>query len=87
MIRMGPHDERPPLLPVGPAERRPRLVHAEEGTAKWNGNDVNLDRQMARLAENSLFHNALTQILTGALSAADGAARMEEEIDSVLSDL
>jgi flagellar basal-body rod protein FlgB len=46
-------------------EPRPRLVYADDGPVKPNGNDVQADRQMARLAENTLFHHALVQILIG----------------------
>jgi flagellar basal-body rod protein FlgB len=50
-------------------ERRPRLVYADDGPAKPNGNDVHTERQMARLAENTLFHHALVQILAGRFAA------------------
>ncbi len=59
----GPEGER--LSPVGPTARRPRLVFAGDGPAKPDGNDVDLDHQMARLSENTLYHNALVQILAG----------------------
>lgn len=49
--------------------RTPRLVLAEDGAVKPNGNDVHLDRQMARLSENTLFHGALTQVLASQFAA------------------
>jgi flagellar basal-body rod protein FlgB len=53
------------LTASGPADRQPRLVAAGDAAAGPDGNDVSLDRQMARLSENTLFHNALVQILAG----------------------
>jgi flagellar basal-body rod protein FlgB len=69
MLRVVTSGDAPELLPVGPAERRPRLVMAADGQAKPNGNDVDMDHQMSRVAENTLFHNALTQILAGQFNA------------------
>jgi flagellar basal-body rod protein FlgB len=40
-----------------------RIVHAADGPPGPNGNDVRLDRQMARLAENSLYQQTLVQML------------------------
>lgn len=50
---------------AGPDARPARVVYADDGPVKPNGNDVNVDSQMARLAENTLFHHTLTQILAG----------------------
>ncbi len=58
-------DLSPELPAAGLDERRARFVYADDGPAKPNGNDVHPDRQMARLAENTLFHHALVQILIG----------------------
>ena len=52
-------------LGLAAAQSEPRLTLVQDNPAAANGNDVNLDRQMARLAENSLFHQALVQILAG----------------------
>jgi flagellar basal-body rod protein FlgB len=46
-----------------PGDPRLRLVHATDGPAREDGNDVNLDRQMARLAENTLYNHTLVQLL------------------------
>ena len=42
---------------------RARVIYANDGRARNDGNDVNLDRQMARLAENTLFNHTLIQLL------------------------
>jgi len=55
----------PPSTPeVGPAGRVPRLVMASDTDARPDGNDVQLHRQMARLAENTLYQHSLVQLLT-----------------------
>jgi flagellar basal-body rod protein FlgB len=46
-----------------PGDPRTRVVHASDGPARGDGNDVNLDRQMARLAENTLYNHTLVQLL------------------------
>jgi len=52
------------LLPVAPNGRALRLVQAVDGLPRPDGNDVRLDRQMARLAGNTLYQNTLVQLLT-----------------------
>jgi flagellar basal-body rod protein FlgB len=49
---------------VGPADRVPRLVLAADADGRADGNDVQLHRQMARLAENTLYQHTLVQLLT-----------------------
>lgn len=64
LLEAAPPGMRPRLLEAGAAlSPRPRLVLAGDGPPRSDGNDVDLDRQMARLAENALFHHALTQLL------------------------
>ena len=46
-----------------PGDPRAQVVYASDGTPREDGNDVNLDRQMARLAENTLFNHTLVQLL------------------------
>ncbi len=46
-----------------PGDPRARVVYAQDGSAREDGNDVNLDRQMARLAENTLYNATLVQLL------------------------
>lgn len=65
----GPADASTAMLPVGPARRQPKVVYSRDSAPSPGGNDVNLDRQMARLAENNLFHNALVQMLAGQFNA------------------
>ena len=42
-----------------------RLVASNDVAPRGDGNDVDVDRQMSRLAQNTLFHSALVQILIG----------------------
>ena len=46
-----------------PGDPRAQVVYASDGDARKDGNDVNLDRQMARLAENTLYNHTLVQLL------------------------
>jgi flagellar basal-body rod protein FlgB len=43
----------------------PRLVTANDGVRRADGNEVHLDRQMARIAENTLYQHTLVQVLAG----------------------
>lgn len=61
------------VLPDAPPGRPVQLIYSSDGPAGANGNDVQLDKQMARLSENALFHNALVQILAGQLNAVKQA--------------
>ena len=62
-------DQLSPLLASAPDDGRPvpgaSVVYTSDGAAGADGNDVHIDRQMARLAENTLFHQALVQVLAG----------------------
>lgn len=58
-----------PLSPDDRGVRLPRLVQSNDGTPTADGNDVNLDRQMARMSENTLYQHALVQILSGQFNA------------------
>lgn len=69
LLQAAPADSPVGLLPVGRGARHARLVFAADGAPRPDGNDVNLDRQMARLAQNTLFHNALVQLLTSQFTA------------------
>ncbi len=46
-----------------------RVAPDPEGAARRDGNSVDLDRQMVKLAQNTMWHNAMIQILTSRLSA------------------
>jgi flagellar basal-body rod protein FlgB len=48
---------------VTPGDQRTRLVYTQDSNPREDGNDVNLDRQMSRLAENTLFNHTLVQLL------------------------
>lgn len=45
------------------------------GVGRYDGNAVDLDRQMAKMAENALWHNALIQILNSRMSVLRTAIR------------
>ncbi len=63
-------DARPvSLTPGAPGAPTARVVYAADGQARDDGNDVNLDRQMARIAENTLFNHTLVQLLAGRFTA------------------
>lgn len=49
--------------PGRPGDPAARIVYANDGRARDDGNDVSLDRQMSRLAENTLFNHTLVQLL------------------------
>ncbi len=44
-------------------------VYTGDGRPRVDGNDVDLDRQMVRLAQNALYHNSMVQILNQKFSA------------------
>jgi len=46
-----------------------RQIPARDGLARPDGNDVHLDRQMARLAETQIYQQALVQILSSHFTA------------------
>ena len=56
-----------------PGDPRARVVYAADGNARDDGNDVNLDRQMARLAENTLYNATLVQLLASRFSSVKQA--------------
>jgi flagellar basal-body rod protein FlgB len=42
-----------------------RVVTSSDVVPRGDGNDVDVDRQMSRVAQNTLFHSALVQVLIG----------------------
>jgi flagellar basal-body rod protein FlgB len=54
----------PSLKALTPTGRQPRVVAVADPPVRQDGNTVHVDRQMARLAENTLYQNTLVQILT-----------------------
>ena len=45
------------------------------GIGRYDGNAVDLDRQMAKMAENALWHNAMIQILSSRMNLLRTAIR------------
>lgn len=45
------------------------------GAGRYDGNTVDLDRQMAKMAENALWHNVLIQILNSRMNLLRTAIR------------
>lgn len=45
------------------------------GVGRYDGNAVDLDRQMAKMAENALWHNAMIQILNSRMNILRTAIR------------
>lgn len=45
------------------------------GAGRYDGNTVDLDRQMTKLAENALWHNTLIQILNSRMNLLRTAVR------------
>jgi flagellar basal-body rod protein FlgB len=50
-------------------------VNDTESLARRDGNTVDLDRQMVKLAQNTQWHNAMLQILAGRLATVRSAIR------------
>ena len=44
-----------------------RVVEAPDGPQRADGSDVDVDRQMARIAQNTIYHNVVIQLLTARL--------------------
>jgi flagellar basal-body rod protein FlgB len=58
-----------------PIEVRTQIGPDPEGVARRDGNSVDLDRHMVKLAQNTTWHNALIQILTSRFSMMKAAIR------------
>ena len=48
---------------------QPMLVYSNDTQRRVDGNDVDLDRQMVRVSQNTAYHNTLVQILTTQFNA------------------
>ena len=60
----------PPRLPeAGPGGARLRLVSMSDGGLRGGDGHVDADRQMARLAENTLYQHTLVQVLANRFNA------------------
>jgi flagellar basal-body rod protein FlgB len=50
------------------AEVQPRVVESQAGTARQDGNNVDLDKEMGDLSKNALMFNAAVQLLVGEIA-------------------
>ncbi len=50
-----------------------RVVDSPDGPAKLDGNDVDLDKQMARIGANAIYHNVVVQLLNARFNALKNA--------------
>ncbi len=57
----------------GSSEVKPRVVERGGGAERADGNNVDIDAEMARLSKNTLLSNAYTQILASRLAALRSA--------------
>lgn len=68
-------------LAAGPGDSPTTVVNAvvtadpAAGAGRYDGNAVDLDRQMAKLGENALWHNTLIQILNSRMNLLRTAIR------------
>ncbi|MGE5577766.1 MAG: flagellar basal body rod protein FlgB [Syntrophothermus sp.] len=72
---MAPEPERLPMKITDPghlepkkrpsfAEVQPEVVQIKETTGRLDGNNVDIDAEMARLAENTILYNTMTQLVS-----------------------
>jgi flagellar basal-body rod protein FlgB len=50
-----------------------RVVQTPDGAAKLNGNDVDIDKQMTRLSQNTIYHNVVVHLLNARFNALKSA--------------
>ena len=50
-----------------------RVVSAPDGPQKLDGNDVDIDKQMARLGQNAIYHNVVVHLLNARFNALKSA--------------
>jgi flagellar basal-body rod protein FlgB len=60
-------------LPGGSLDLDVRMVDAPDARLRPDGNNVDIDRQMARVAQNTLYHNVVVQLLTSRFNALKSA--------------
>lgn len=41
-----------------------RMINSPDGPPRGDGNDVDIDRQMARVAQNTLYHETVLQLMS-----------------------
>lgn len=62
-----------PAPGVGAESLDLRLVDRPDFVTKFDGNTVDIDRQMTRMAQNTLYHNAVIQLLNSRFNALKSA--------------
>jgi flagellar basal-body rod protein FlgB len=63
------HPNHIPLTPeLSITELQPEVMTRTESTARNDGNNVDIDAEMARLAENTVYYTTVAQLLTGKLN-------------------
>lgn len=58
------HSGHLPARETGLADIRPNVATSQQVTGRADGNSVDIDKEMAKMAENSLMYNASAQILS-----------------------
>jgi flagellar basal-body rod protein FlgB len=66
---------QPAGRPAAPPGIRPVVRADPDGVSRRDGNTVDLDRQMVKMAENTLWHNGLVQILAQRLNVMKAAIK------------
>ena len=66
--RVVPVSALPPPSPFGRETIRPALVYSNDTQRRLDMNDVDLDKQMVRVAQNTGYHSAMVQILMSQLN-------------------
>jgi flagellar basal-body rod protein FlgB len=61
-------DDRHFPMPADPVGFRPVVATDRGTTLRKDGNNVDIDQEMARLAQNEIGYNATTQFLAGRYS-------------------
>jgi flagellar basal-body rod protein FlgB len=59
----------------GTVQLQTNVVSEPDGPAREDGNTVQLDRQMAKLAQNTLWHNSMLQMLSTRMAILKSAIK------------
>ena len=60
-----------PDAKLGPLDVR--VVDVPDGVAKLDGNDVDIDKQMTRMSQNTIYHNVVVHLLNARFNALKSA--------------
>ncbi len=60
---------------AGAVQVQTSVVSEPDGPAREDGNTVQLDRQMAKLAQNTLWHNSMLQMLSTRMALVRSAIK------------